>query len=527
MAAPTGGQSPFTWQPVQKPPPQPAPPPQPPGGAGGPGGPGGAGGAGGAGGPAAPPAAQQVGDKTTISATFVEGGKTYKITIGYNEQALRQTYNIANNIPLEDEIKSIVNQLVIADLVSMAGQSVKATFGDQQQPISSDHTYVKIGAANEQTLTALAQNPQQQQLHTTIVKVISAFATHQYLGQHPLQIEVREQSALPQSQPLPPANLPPSSPPLVNLPSSSNLPTDLSIKFQKASPTEYLHSMLMTGNPLGADDQLLALIDNMNTSNNMQSLAQIGRVINSHFPIEKRTPKNKQYIDDVVNLIENENARNTLKIQMDVLKKGDIVSDISQGQLDEVDGPTACATICGLAIQKLAGGTGINTQADLNNLLTQGVEHHKSKQRNRTQKGPIEFTEVFKELNDDKLNIDTEYNDGINRESDSDLYIPYSGSIKGDKLPNLIGGITEGKFGVITFYKGGNVSETVLVYRQDDKLMLLDSHGRPYFEMDKGASVRQFDSANELFAYFKSVYTRYSDTVFSMSFVGVKGAGEE
>lgn len=188
-------------------------------------------------------------------------------------------------------------------------------------------------------------------------------------------------------------------------------------------------------------------------------------------------------------------------------KPTDIIAHFSQG-LYPIEGKpqgvgrSACTSICARAIFEILTKGKIDNPDQIYPILKEGINAHISQYPNESIPGAKPFQNALEKLNPalaqkDKNEVKIlKTQDGL------------AGSCSFD----------ENQFVVLTANKTNEDSgETILLFRQGDKFCVFDSHGSKFEGVDRGASVRQFDSVDDLEAFLEQRYPAESyDTMYDL-----------
>ncbi len=215
-----------------------------------------------------------------------------------------------------------------------------------------------------------------------------------------------------------------------------------------------------------------------------------------------------------------------VRVGLGLQNEDDVFLDISQGGyhiqgLPDNVGREACASICGEAILHMVRNVNyIETRENLQQVLHQGILRHVGSRTDLTEVPEAKpFNEVFDE-------ISSEYTSETKQLVKKDF--------TADDIPeDEIAGMTADDYIVLTAQsrRGGGLNETVLIFLQEnddygpdpisDRWAIMDSHGTQEKGANRGASVRWFNSQEDVMVYLKDHYKMEADDHISMSKVSV------
>ena len=270
------------------------------------------------------------------------------------------------------------------------------------------------------------------------------------------------------------------------------------------------------------DDQVLLKVIDFNKGGNREQLVEIYHNVNAL--------QNNQHKAEVVQLLQNLRARHELSLALGLLKEGDVTSFFSQGIVHELDrelregeGQFACSSICAEAILHLSQGNTITTDQELEAVIIAGV-----KKRNAygLRNEPVPFPQVMGKVNEQGAVLDFVVVDNVDQydteRKENPVIYPYQGVFPQGKQSSLdkvlhgLRGAGRNKYAVLT-----TNNESLLVYFNDKgKPVLFDSHGKPYMGMDKGASIRQFESIGDLVNHLNNAYDQCIFTAYLTEVTG-------
>lgn len=223
-----------------------------------------------------------------------------------------------------------------------------------------------------------------------------------------------------------------------------------------------------------------------------------------------------EFIDNAVKQLRDPNVQKILRINLGLLKEGDIVCEKSQGNFisdDPRKGENACACICLVASRTFLNKSLPKTENEMYNVMGQGIKYYEDKKL----EGKVFFEELLESSDispDAKIVIPVEYAHmrGIDQEfldemNKTPTLYPLEGEVR-DFTPILkvldqtASKVDQKACGVIT-----SNGETIVVgFTSPGKPVLFDSHGTKYKGVDKGASLRHFDSIVDMQDYMKSKF---------------------
>lgn len=215
----------------------------------------------------------------------------------------------------------------------------------------------------------------------------------------------------------------------------------------------------------------------------------------------------------------------------------DIVCAFSQGRLDEVrqsigiknkdpenTGSLACAIICLKAMESFFTQGLPKDEKAIYHLIHEGASQYTQEKRS----GLLEFDDVYAGKNSrfkDKLeNYIPTASDGIDPEV-AGLYEAIGGiqapvSTQLDPtLKCLQNKAMEGRktCAVMTTQSPSSTNATIVImFDENNKPALFNSHGEPYKGQDLGASLLRFDNMNQLSAYIKGTLFKHKDGEFQL-----------
>lgn len=268
--------------------------------------------------------------------------------------------------------------------------------------------------------------------------------------------------------------------------------TTLNQSFQFAS----IKHELPESHPLaeGHDDDLRLLVKvNLSLNNSQSDIQAILIMLRRDDPALTKTQQN-----DMLNRLKDQYLADDLRVQLGLQKPTDIIAGVSQGKYflegqPEGVGRCACASICAQAIYHLAANDGkIQSPGILYDFMHRGIVNHLQGTEQGEIPGPKNFAdEVFPGLNSALSRNET----GITLLHE-DIETATMANFKSDE------------FVVVTAAprSGEGAAETILLFRQDDKYCVFDSHGTSFEGVPRGASVRQFNSSDDLKAYVDGKY---------------------
>lgn len=437
--------------------------------------------------------------KTTATASFTHQGKCYTVTVKYSKEQLQQRYGVEQSA-VDAKIKEIVSSLDIQDLVALSGVMLSSSLDEVNK------TIVKQIGGQENTLEQLqASNLPLYQMINKVVSVFSQFTAASHTTPS-LELRVEEEVA------------PDATDREVRDRSGES---DVQLAFERIPTREELQQIerlrdnLSDLNPAG--DELLLKVVDFNKEKNRDDLSEI-------FHALQAIPGNA-HKDEVVQLLQGSQFRQEMGEALGLINKGDVVSIYSQGKVHDIDerlapeeGQNACGSICAEAIRHLHQGFGIETDEELENIIVDGVKNRKAQGLGND---PLPFVQVMSKYEGMSFHVVDGIDDSdSDRKSSPNLY-PYIGAFPssgGGVLDKVLQGVEdadEAVYAVLTV-KG----ETLMIhFNAESKPVLFDSHGKPYLGMDKGASLRQFESIGALVQHLNSCY---SGNPFELNLVTVQ-----
>jgi hypothetical protein len=215
--------------------------------------------------------------------------------------------------------------------------------------------------------------------------------------------------------------------------------------------------------------------------------------------------------------------------------KEDLVCELSQGRLDEEYGPNACAAIvmkAAIAFLDSPGKQPVDSEEEMYSLMRQGISFYKDNEY----QGKIDFISILETMRKDspEQGLQIIYPKSIEGFTDEALSMcrefdsAPSGELDKDLL-NILKSFDQlseenGQKACGIFVCHG---ETMAVaFPQPGKPVLFDSHGRRYKDMDKGASILQFDSSEKLAEHLQGLYKK-KDEPFQFIFLTKTGEPEQ
>lgn len=165
-------------------------------------------------------------------------------------------------------------------------------------------------------------------------------------------------------------------------------------------------------------------------------------------------------------------------------------------------GRQACTSVCSHAIYEIITKGKIESTHQLLAIIGNGIKTHIHGEKPGTIPGPKNFIEdVLPDLNaaleNAKMKIsakDMTSDDNVYSFKDADFVIVTAGQKE----------------------EGGRM-ESILLFRQNDKFCVFDSHGTSFEGIPRGASVRQFDSSEGLQEYIEGKYPEESHHMSAIS----------
>jgi|GEM_PF-2689841 len=220
-----------------------------------------------------------------------------------------------------------------------------------------------------------------------------------------------------------------------------------------------------------------------------------------------------------------------------ILKK-DIVCEFSQGRLTDVrnaigiknedddnQGSLACAVICMKAVQAFFNKGLPKNELEIYQLIDQGVAKYKKDEYN----GLVLFEDVLNNLDaEDQNKIETAnltMDDGISQ--DVEMAFKFVGEFTGsvnlyldallEGLQKKVNSSQSPTCAVLTTQTAKATNATIVVmFDENKKPVLFNSHGEPYKGEDKGASLLLFNDMDEISRYIRNTFFKGEDGQFQL-----------
>lgn len=291
--------------------------------------------------------------------------------------------------------------------------------------------------------------------------------------------------------------------------------------------------MVSYNNPLVNDFNVNNLVFSLNELLNSQgSQSEINQLINQLGKTLNENSSSRTHKKEIIKLVDKKfiHVQKELKEKAGLIPHRDIICSKSQGKLDP-QGQFACAVICQKALVHYLSEKPINNKHDVYSILKEGIAEYKS----LGFKEKLFFEDSFGQVNansslklvpltpehytEDEGYLELMRTDPIN--------IPMEGVVEGgfsqvlEALNTTAASHDQQAGGVLTC----NGETIVVFFPEKDKPQLFDSHGRRYLGEDKGASLRKFDSIEQLDNYLKTIFKNPKDR-FIMVVIGKEELSE-
>jgi hypothetical protein len=399
-------------------------------------------------------------NQTTRKATFEAGGKTYTVTVSFNREAVKSNYGVDDG-KVDETMEQVINRMGTETLKQLSGYSVSTSLSD----IDNQTVFQKIGDPTSAKFSQSLQssNPQ---LFGTMQKVIAAFknnlpALQGTSSTPPLTLTVEEDEGE----------------------KSKSTDQQPRIRFREVegeaeideNSLKAIKDKLLGKNPAKDNDDLLRVVIKYN-----QDKADAQKDV-----IKKEIQDlDTEFQNDVIKLIADESLADGLRIELGLLKEGDIVVDYSQGSIEGFDeataGQEACARICGVVVERLARDEPIKSKEDIQEVILVGIDKLKG---------------------GEAVNFGDDVAPTLNVGEGMKLHVD-------EGITEALGMFTAPLAAVATFQKQdrSGIAETLLVYPTGGQYALFNSHGSSYQGVSRGASLLKFNNHADLMGHLKDKY---------------------
>lgn len=240
---------------------------------------------------------------------------------------------------------------------------------------------------------------------------------------------------------------------------------------------------------------------------------------------------------EAVRQIKNESAKYMLQKELDLIKEGDLVCDVSQGRFE--GGEAACACICWHAVVQILQEKPVKDETQMRKVISKGIETYNTLRSGRNvtsdTEGKLYFDAILAALNEKHL-VQVVVPKGLDYVTGIDVIqampesIPIPGIID-ENFPQVLNALDhlgqendQKACGVMTC----NGETVVVTYPEPGKPQLFDSHGRTYKGMSKGASVLTFKSTEALAAHLsRTLFAKATYRDFTCMFLIPSESGEK
>lgn len=280
-----------------------------------------------------------------------------------------------------------------------------------------------------------------------------------------------------------------------------------------------IFSNYSTNNPIQSDTKAMKSIANFNQDSNTlkgdEIDKRIQKVVENLTSIGGGGFVTNEDLDGAVNMIEDPYMQTLFRQKLNLVDKRDVVCELSQGRLDEKYGVNACAMICLTAathfLSEKEEQQPLKTQSQIYGLIYKGIDRYK----NNDCDGKIEFTEALEKAKKSepalsKLQFITPTHiEGFDSEMLQilgEMNLPLDGELNTHLKPMLdaLSSISDERkqkaCGILTC----NGETITIAFDSSNRPQLFDSHGRKYRDMDKGASLLQFNNCNDLAEHMRN-----------------------